>query len=156
MLEELINRLPHAGPIFCDDNKTVFMMITNTISGTSVDSTIKPYSRRKDGRAVSIALIANHAGDTKYLDIVKYRSNLLQNINWNRSNYPLEQHVYNHLTTINNIHDCATHIGNAVPKTPQRVEILLEYITSQDNTLQSSMRNILANMNGIRSDFEGA
>ena len=77
MSEELINRLPHAGPISCDDNKTVFMMISKDVAGTSVDSTIKSYLRRKYGWLAFLALISNHAGDTKYRPIVKSRSNLL-------------------------------------------------------------------------------
>ena len=83
MLEELINCLPHAGPIFHDENKTVFVIIAKAVSGTSVESTIKSYSRRKDGRAAFLAFIVNHAGDTKYRDIVKSRSKILQNIKWN-------------------------------------------------------------------------
>ena len=50
MLEELINCLPHAVPIFRDDNKTVFMVVSKAVSGASVESTIKSYSRRKYGR----------------------------------------------------------------------------------------------------------
>ena len=86
MLEELINRLPHPGPIFRDDNKTVFMMISKAVAGTSMDSTIKSYLGRKYGRTSFIALITNHVGDNKYRSIVKYRSNLLQNIKWNGRN----------------------------------------------------------------------
>ena len=125
MLEELINRLPHAGPIFRDENKTVFVMITKAVSGPSVDSTIKFYSRRKYGRAAFIALIANHSGDTKYQAIVKSRSKKFQNIKWNGRNYPLENHVSNHRTAIDGLRYFATHIGNDVPNTPQRVEFLL-------------------------------
>ena len=66
MLYELINRLPHAGPIFCDENKTVFVMIAKAVAGTSVESTIKSYSRRKYFCAEFLALIENHADDTKY------------------------------------------------------------------------------------------
>ena len=50
MLEELIIRLPHAGPIFCNNNKSIFMMIYKAITGTSVESTIKSYSICKDGQ----------------------------------------------------------------------------------------------------------
>ena len=156
MLEELIKRLPHTGPIFRDDNKTVFMMIAKAVAGTSVESTIKSFSRKKDGRAAFFALISNHAGDTKYRAIVKARNNLLQNIKWNGRSYPLEQHVSNHRTAIDDLRECATHIGNAVPNTPQRVEYILESISSQDNSLQAAMGNIRADTNGLRSDFEGA
>ena len=68
----------------------------------------------------------------------------------------MEQHVSNIRTAIDNLRDCVTHIGNAVPNTPQRVEFLLYSITSQDNALQAAMGNIRADTNGLRSDFEGA
>ena len=102
------------------------------------------------------SLISNHGGDTKYRSIVKSRSNLLQNIKWNGRNYSLDQHVSNHRDAIDNICDCATHIGNTVPNTPQRVEFLLEFITLQDNTLQSAMGNICADTNVLRIGSEGA
>ena len=156
MLEELINGLPHAGPIFCDDNKTVFMVISKDGAGTSVELTIKSYPRRKDGWATFLALISNHASDTKYRAIFKSRSNLLQNIKWNGQNYPFEEHFSNQRTNIDDLRDCATHIVNAVPNNPQRVEFILESITSQDNALQASMVNIPTGTNFLRSDFEGA
>ena len=80
MLEEIINRLPHAGPIFCDDNRTFFMIIYKAIDGASVELTIKSYSRRKDHWAEFLGLIVNHTGDTKYRAIVKSRSKLLHKI----------------------------------------------------------------------------
>ena len=67
----------------------------------------------------------------------------------------MEQHVSNHRTAIDNIRDCATHIGNAVPNNLQRVEFLLDYITSQDNALHAAMGNIYTDTNGLRSGFEG-
>ena len=41
LMEELIKRLPHTGSIYKEDNKTVFMMISKAVTGTSVESTIK-------------------------------------------------------------------------------------------------------------------
>ena len=86
MLEELINCLPHAGPIFRDDNKAFFMMIPKDFSGTSMELTIKYYSRRKYGWAEFLALISNNLNDTKYQSIAKPRSNLLHNTKWNVRN----------------------------------------------------------------------
>jgi hypothetical protein len=156
MIEELTKRLPHSGPIFKDDNKTVFMMISKAVAGTSVESTIKSFSRQKDGRAAYKALVANHAGDEKYRAIVKARMNLLQNIKWNGRSYPLEQHVSNHRTAVDDLVDCALHINNAVPNMSQRVEYLLESISCQDSALQAAMGNIRADTNGMRSNFETA
>ena len=156
LVEELIKRLPHNGPIFKDDNKTVYMMVAKAVAGTSVESTINSFSRRKDGRGAFQALIANHAGDTKYRAIVKARNNLLQNVKWNGCNYPLEQHVSNHRTAVDDLRDCANHIGNAVPTMQQRVEFLLDSIVSQDSALQAAMGNIRADTQGLRGDFENA
>ena len=50
LVEELIARLPHTGSIYKDDNKTVFMMVSKAVNGTAVESTIKSFSRSKDGR----------------------------------------------------------------------------------------------------------
>lgn len=156
MIEELINRLPHTGPIYRDDNKTVFMMISKAATGTSVESTIKSFSRSKDGRGAYRALIANHAGDTKYRAIVKARMNLLQNIKWNGRSYPLEQHVSNHRTAVDDLRECSSHITVAVPSLEQRVEYLLESISCQDSALQAAMGNIRANTNNMRERFEDA
>jgi hypothetical protein len=156
MIEELILRLPHSGPIFKDDNKTVFLMISKAVAGTTVESTIKSFSRSKDGRGAYKALVANHAGDEKYRAIVKARMNLLQNIKWNGRSYPLEQHVSNHRTAVDDLNDCAHHINNAVPNMSQRVEYLLESISCQDSSLQAAMGNIRADTNNMRSNFEAA
>ena len=67
----------------------------------------------------------------------------------------MEQHVSNHWTAIDNLRDCAT-LNPPTPNAPQRVEFLLDSITSQDNALQAAMGNICADTNGLRSDFEGA
>ena len=96
LLEEFIERLPHEGPIFKNDNATVYMMIDQAVQGSSIGSTIKSYSRKNYGRLAFKALISNHAGETKYRGIMKKRMNLLQNIKWNGRTYTLETHITNH------------------------------------------------------------
>ena len=122
-------------------------MISKAVAGTSVESTIKYYSRRKDGRSEFLANISNHAGDTKYLAIVKSSSKLIHNINWNGRNYPLDQNVSNHRTIIDNFHDCTTHICNSVPNNPQWVEFIPDSIISQDNYLKATMGNTAPTLN---------
>ena len=70
--------------------------------------------------------------------------------------YPLKQHVSNYQTSVDNLCECSLHIGNAVPNISQLVEYLLKSISSQDNSLQATMRNICAGTNGLRGDFESA
>ena len=91
------------------------MMIEQAVRGSSVESTIKYYSCKKDGRSYFKALISNHAGETKYHGITKKSMNLLQNIKWNGKNYPLETHITNHRQAFENIRKCYEHITVPVP-----------------------------------------
>jgi hypothetical protein len=156
LIDELIARLPHTGPIFKADNATVFMKIEEAARGTSCESTIKAFSRRKDGRGAFLALVSNHAGEIKYRAISKKRQNLLQNIKWTGMSYPLETHVSNHRQAFDELRECSQHITVPVPSDAQRVEYLIDSISSKDVTLQSAIGIIRANTNNMRNDFEGA
>ena len=156
LLEELSKRLPHTGSIFRDDNKTVFMAISKAATGTSVESTIKTFSRTNNGRGAYFALRANHAGDIKYRAIVKSRMNLLTNIKWNGRSYPLETHISNHRQAADDLRECNSHINNQIPDESQRVEYLLDSISNQDSALQAAIGNIRADSNGMRSQFENS
>ena len=154
--EELIARLEHSGAIFKNDNTSVFLKIEKATRGTTVESTVKAFSRRKDGRGAFQALVANHAGDTKYRAILKKRMNLLQTIKWNGRSYPLETHVSNHRQSVDELRECSTHITVAVPNDSQRVEYLIDSISNADTTLQAAIGLIRANTNNMRNDFESA
>ena len=154
--EELTARLPHSGPIYKNDNCSVFLKIEKASRGTSVESTVKAFSRRKDGRGAYLALIANHAGDTKYRAIHKKRMNLLQVIKWNGRSYPLETHVSNHRQAVDDLKECSNHITVAVPDQSQRVEYLIDSISCNDSALQAAIGLVRANTNNMRNDFEMA
>ena len=152
--DELIARLPHTGPIYKQDNASVFILIEKSARNTSVESTVKSFARTKDGRGAFLAIIANHAGETKYRAIHKKRMNLLQNIKWNGRSYPLESHVSNHRQAVDDIRECSNHITVVVPDQSQRVEYLIDSISCNDTTLQASLGLVRANTNSMRSDFE--
>lgn len=156
LIEELISRLPHTGPTFRNDNATVYMKIEEAARGTKVESTIKSFARRKDGRGAYLALVANHAGTTKYRSIMKKRMNFLQNIKWNGRSYPLESHVSNHRVAFDDLRDCSSHITVPVPNDEQRVEYLIDSINCPDSTLQAAIGLIRANTNNMRQNFEDA
>ena len=96
LADELVARLTHTSPIYNNDNAAVYQKIEEAARGTSVESTIKPFSIRKYGRGAFLALITNHSGDVKYRDIAKKRQNLLQTIKLTGNSYALETHVSNH------------------------------------------------------------
>ena len=154
--DELTARLSHVGPIYKNDNCSVFLKIEKASRGTSVESTVKAFSRRKDGRGAFLALIANHAGDTKYRAINKKRMHLLQSVKWNGRSYPLESHVSNHRQAVDDLKDCSNHITVAVPDQSQRVEYLIDSISSNDTALQAAIGLVRANTNNMRNDFEVA
>ena len=152
--DELISRLTHTGAIYKNDNTSVFLKVEKACRGTSVESTVKSFARRKDGRGAFLALISNHAGDTKYRAILKKRMNLLQNIKWNGRSYPLESHVSNHRQAIDDLRECSEHITVSVPDQSQRVEYLIDSLNCQDSTLQAAIGLVRANTNNMRNDFE--
>ena len=154
LISELVARLPHSGPIFKNDNESVFMKIEEAVRGTSVESTIKSFSRAKNGRGAYLALISNHAGETKYRAIAKKSTNLLQNIKWNGRAYPLESHVSNHRKANDDLLECSKYITCSVPSMEQRVEYLMDSISASDPTLQAALGIVRANTNNMRSDFE--
>ena len=154
--DELVKRLVHTGAIYKNDNTSVFMKIEKATRGTSVESTVKSFSRRKDGRGAFLALIANHAGDTKYRAILKKRMTLLQTIKWNGRSYPLETHVSNHRQAVDDLRECSSHITVSVPDQSQRVEYLIDSIACNDSTLQAAIGLIRANTNNMRNDYESA
>ena len=50
---ELAARLPHTDPIYKHDNASVFLLIEKSARNTSVESTVKSFARKKDGRGVN-------------------------------------------------------------------------------------------------------
>ena len=120
--DELVARLSHTGPIYKHDSASIYMLIEKAARNTSVESTVKAFARKKDGRGAYFAIMANHAGDTKYRAIHKRRMNLLQNIKWNGRAYALETHVSNHRQAVDDISECSNHITVVVPDESQRVE----------------------------------
>jgi hypothetical protein len=151
---ELVSRLEHGDALYRSDNKTVYLKLEKACRGTSVESTVKTFSRARNGRGAYFALIDHHAGESKYRTIMKKRMNLLQNIKWNGRNYSMEKHVSNHRQAVDDLNDCATHITVTAPDPSQRVEYLIDSINCADSTLQATIGLIRTNVNNMREDFE--
>ena len=130
------------------------MKVEEATHSTSCESTIKAFSRRKDGRGAYLALVSNHAGDVKYRTISKKRHNLLQNVKWTGMSYPLETHFSNHHQAFDDIRECSLHITVLVPSESQWVEYLIDSVSSKDTTLQAAIGIIRTNTNNMRNNFE--
>ena len=130
------------------------MLIEKVAKNTSVESSIKSFTRIKDGRGAYMVVMSNHAGDTKYREIHKKRMDILQNIKWNSRAYILETHVSNHCQALDDISECSEHITVSIPHQPQRVEYLIDSINCTDNTLQAALGLIRANTNSMMNDSD--
>ena len=113
--DELVVRLPHTCSIYKKDDASVFLPVEKASRNTSVESTVKSFTRTKDGRGVFNAIIANHAGETKYRSIQKKMMNLLQNIKWNGRAFALEAYVSKYRQAIDDIMECSNRITVVVP-----------------------------------------
>lgn len=154
--DEIIARAKHEGPLYKADNSSVFLKIEEAVRGTSVESSIKAFSRTKNGRGAFRALVSNHAGETKYRAIAKKRMNHLTQVKWTGNAFPLETHVSHQRTSADDLRDCANHITVPVPNASQRVEYLIDSITCKDAALQAVIGLIRSNNNNMRNDFEAA
>lgn len=154
--DEIIARAKHTGPLYKADNNTVYLKVEEAVRGTSVESSIKAFSRTKDGRGAYNALVSNHAGEAKYRAIAKKRINHLTQVKWTGNAFPLETHVSHQRTSADDLRDCANHITVQVPSQSQRVEYLIDSITCKDSALQATIGLIRSNTNNMRNDFEAA
>ena len=66
VIEELIKRLDHNDPLFVNDNATVYLMVEEATCDTVYASTVKPYSRSKNGRGAWTSMMNSHAGKEKW------------------------------------------------------------------------------------------
>ncbi len=125
--DELIAHLPHTGPIYKNDNKTVvYLALSKASVGTSDESTVKMFVRTKGGHAAYLAVINNHAGDAKYHTIILKRTNFVSQTKWNGRSHPFENCVSNHCVAYDDLTECSNQLtGVVVPNDAQRVKFLL-------------------------------
>ena len=156
ILDELIARLDHDDPLFKSDNASVYSMMEEATRGSVYASTVKPYSRKKDGRSAWMAMVSSHAGKDKWEQLQKDRSKFLMNTKWNGRNYSLEKFTGIHRSAFISLQEAATHINFQLPTDHTRVGYLIDNIHNADPDLRAAIASVRINTNGMRSDFEAA
>ena len=66
VLEEIIARLDHANPLFKSGNASVYSTMEEAAQGTVYAPTIKPYARKKDGRAAWKSIFSSNDSRDKW------------------------------------------------------------------------------------------
>lgn len=156
ILDDLINRSSHTHPLFKNDNATVFGHIEEASRGSIFATTIKPFSRTKNGRGAWIALITSHVGTDKWERIQKENSAWLISAKWTGKKYALDSFISQHRSKFQQLQEAATHVEFQVPNEHTRVTYLIDSITNSDAALQAAIANIRQNANESRDDFEKA
>ena len=91
VLDDLITRLSHNHPLYKTDNAKVYSALEEATRSTVYSSTVKPFSRKRDGRATWNALISSHAGSDKWEILQKENNQWLMMTKWNGRVYSLEK-----------------------------------------------------------------
>ena len=155
--EELIDRAPHAGPSYEDDNATVYRLIQDAIKSTSHVSSISRHQRTRDGRGAFFDLQLHNMGNSKWDKVVESAEVMVNQKVWNGKNvrYPLKFHITKHREAHNDFQRAAQNITYVPPDETTRVRRLLNSIQCSDSTIISAKTTILADP-AKRGDFEQA
>ena len=71
VLQEMLSRYSHNHLLFRIDNNTTYSLLDEATQGMVYASTIKPYSRTKNGHAAWQTIVGSHAGNDKWEQIGK-------------------------------------------------------------------------------------
>ena len=156
IIDELIARLTHADPLYKSDNASVYSMMEEATRGTIYASTVKPYSRKKDGRSAWKSMVSSHAGTDKWEQLQKDRSKFMMNTKWNGRNYSLEKFTGIHRSSYISLQEAAAHINFQLPTDHTRVGYLIDNIVNADPDLRAAIASVRIDTNGMRSNFETA
>lgn len=156
VLNDLIARLSHNHPLFKTDNAKVYSALEEATRSTAYSSTVKAFSRRRDGRSAWQAIVSSHAGSDKWELLQKENNLWLLNTKWNGRTYSLEKFCNQHRTRYVNLEEAKNHVDFQLPTEHTRVGYLLDNIENADADLRAALANVRQNVNGTRTDFEAA
>ena len=154
ILDETVARLSHTDPLFKSDNAKVYSMLEEATRGGIYASTVKPYSRRKDGRAAWKAMVSSHAGKDKWEQLQKDKMRFLMNTKWNGKTFSLEKFCGIHRTSYVQLEEAAIHVSFQLPNEHSRVGFLIDNIVNSDPDLRAAIASIRVDTQGMRDSFE--
>ena len=131
-------------------------MLEEATRGSIYASTVKPHSRRKDGRAAWSAMVSSHAGKDKWEQLQKEKTKFLMNTKWNGKTYSLEKFTGIHRSFYVQLQEAVEHVNFQLPTQHTRVGYLIDNIQNADPDLRAAIASIRINTEGMRDDFESA
>ena len=157
LADELIERTPHLGSEYAEDNAKVFQIIQDMVQGTSFESSIKSFQRARDGRGAYLALCQHNLGSSKWDKIIDEAEGYAMRREWNGKNvrFTLRSHISKHREAHNEMMRASQFIDYELPNDHTRVGRLIKSITSRDPSIVSAITHIQGNQQQ-RNDFEAA
>eukprot|EP00587_Corethron_hystrix_P009473 CAMPEP_0113318656 /NCGR_PEP_ID=MMETSP0010_2-20120614/13143_1 /TAXON_ID=216773 ORGANISM="Corethron hystrix, Strain 308" /NCGR_SAMPLE_ID=MMETSP0010_2 /ASSEMBLY_ACC=CAM_ASM_000155 /LENGTH=371 /DNA_ID=CAMNT_0000176013 /DNA_START=610 /DNA_END=1725 /DNA_ORIENTATION=- /assembly_acc=CAM_ASM_000155 len=154
--EEMIGCSSHDHPTYSADNKHVFTIINEALADTIYATSVKPHSRKKNGRAAYKSLVSHNCGNSKWETVSEVTERKVTRSEWNgQSNcFTLVKHIQNHCAAHNDMLRSSEFVNYEVPNDCTRVTSLLLSITSTDPRGVSAKTSILADGLSKRNDFE--
>lgn len=160
VMEELIARATHDHTKYNDDNHKLYSLLEEATRSTQYASSIRPFSRRKDGREAYLALKRQYAGKDKWQAEIKKQENFIHTRVWKgNSNFTLESFITQHRAAHVSLQRCAQAVPHQLPNERTRVIHLMDAIQCSDAPLQAAIAHIKSQSNdpdGIGNDFEEA
>ena len=119
---------------------------------------IQPYSRRKDGRVMWLALTNPYSDKDTWGAELKKQEDLIYTFKWKgNSNFSLDKFIAQHRSAFVLMHKCAVHVNFQLPNKFTHVGYLLDAIETTDADLQAAMElicNSVEPTTGKRYNFE--
>ena len=157
---ELIARATHAHTKYNDDNEKLYSYLEEATRATQYASSIRPFSRRKDGREAYLALKRQYAGKDKWQAEIKKQENFIHTRVWKgNSNFTLESFITQHRAAHVSLQRCAQAVPHQLPNERTRVIHLMDAIQCSDAPLQAAIAHIKSqgdDPNSMGNDFEEA
>jgi hypothetical protein len=157
VVSDFTSRASHNHPYYSDDNAQIFFFLEEAKKSTQFASSLKPYQKAQDGRAVLISLCNQYAGNNKWEVELKKQDEILHNCEWKgQSNFSLEKLVTMHRNAFVSMQQCAEHVTFQLPTEHTRVGYLLNAIQTADAGLQEAIAAVRTNdkPTGKRNNFE--
>lgn len=160
VMGELIARATHNHTKYKDDNQKLYAFLEEATRSTQYASSIRPFSRAKNGREAYLALKRQYAGKDKWQAEIKKQENFIHTRVWKgNNNFTLESFITQHRAAHVSLERCAQSVPHQIPNECTRVIHLMDAIQSSDAPLQAAIAHIKSQSDdpdGLGNNFEEA
>ena len=160
VMGELIARANHDHTMYTDDNQKLYSFLEEATRTTQYASSIRPFSRSKDGREAYLSIKRQYAGKDKWQAEIKKQENFIHTRVWKgNSNFTLESFITQHRAAHVSLQRCAQAVPHQIPNERTRVIHLTDAIQCSDAPLQAAIAHIKSQSDdpgGMANNFEEA